>query len=95
MERVPQKEIVKKNFKLTTQVRSILERKNDKWSPVKAYNRLSKDVGIFHVLMKMFLSFFRRQEGGSDDSRCDGRVVKMFTEMVKKSLKDDDFVSGM
>ena len=46
-------------------------------------------------LMKMFLSFFRWQEGGSDDSRCDGRVVKMLTEMVKKSLKDDDFVSGM
>ena len=87
MERVPQKEIVKKNFKLTTQVRSILERKNDKWSPVKAYNRLSKDVGIFHVLMKMFLSFFRWQESGSDDSRCDGRVVKMFTEMVKKIIQ--------
>ena len=85
MERAPQKEIVKKNFKLTTQVRS----------PVKAYNRLLKDVGIFHVLMKMFLSFFRRQEGGSDNSRCDGRVLKMFTEIVKKSLKDDDFVSGM
>ena len=45
--------------------------------------------------MKMFISFFRRQEGGSDDPRCDGQVVKMFTEMIKKSLKDDDFVSGM
>ena len=72
MERAPQKEIVRKNFKLTTQVRSILERNNDKWSPVQAHNRLSKDVGIFHVLMKMFISFFRQQEAGSDDSRCDG-----------------------
>ena len=83
MERAPQKEIVRKNFKLTTQVRSILESKNDKWSPVKAYNRLSKSVGIFHILMKMFISFFRWQEGGSDDPRCDGQVVKMFTEMIK------------
>ena len=68
MERAPQKEIVRKNFKLTTQVRSILERKNDKWSPVKAYNRLSKDVGIFHVLMKMFISFL------------DGRRVEVTTQ---------------
>ena len=87
MERAPQKEIVRKNFKLTTQVRSILERKNDNWSPVKAYNRLTKDVGIFHVLMKMFISFLRREEGGSDDPRCDGRVVKMFTDMIKKIIE--------
>ena len=58
MERVPQKEIVKKNFKLSTQVRSILERKNDKWSPVKAYNRLSKHVGIFHVFNEDVFKFF-------------------------------------
>ena len=68
MERAPQKEIVRKNFKLTTQVMSILERKNDKWSPVKAYNRLSKDLGIFHVLMKMFISFL------------DGRRVEVTTQ---------------
>ena len=68
MERAPQKEIVRKNFKLTTQVRSILERKTDKWSPVKAYNRLSKDIGIFHVLMKIFISFL------------DGRRVEVTTQ---------------
>ena len=56
MERIPRKEMSssKKLFRVSSEVRSVLQRKHDKWSPVRAYDRLKKDLHVFHVMCKVF-----------------------------------------
>ena len=44
--------------------------------------------------MKIILSFFQMDKKENDEEvGCNGRAVKMFTDLIKRSLRDDDFVS--
>ena len=44
----------------------------------------------------MLLTFFKKEDCSSNEENvlCDGRVVKMFSDMIRKSFADEDFVSG-
>ena len=96
MDRIPRKDMKTKHFRLSTDVRSTLQRKHDKWTPVCAFNRLSKDLSVLHALSKVLLTFFKKDDDGNEeDILCDGRVVKMFADMIRKSFKDEDFISGL
>ena len=95
MERIPCKDMKDKLFRVSTEVRSVLQRQHDHWSPLRAFERVKKDLDILHVLCKVFLAFFKKE---SDDERaavCNGKSVKMFADMIRKSLQDEDFVLGM
>ena len=96
MDRVPRKKmsVNKKLFRVSTEVRSVLQRKHNKWSPVRAFDRVGKDLNIFYKMCKVFLTFLKKFGQDDDLASCDGRVVKIFADMVKKSLHDDGFVSG-
>ena len=94
LDRIPCKDIKDKLFRVSTEVRSILLPEHDRWSPARAFERVKKDLNVLHVLCKVFLAFFKKE---SDDEHavCDGRSVKMFADVIMKSLRDEDFVSGM
>ena len=64
MERIPRKEMSssKKLFRVSSEVCSVLQRKHDKWSPLRAYDRLKKDLHVFHVMCKVSLSFLLNLE---------------------------------
>ena len=48
------------------------------------------------MLCKVFLAFFKKESDVTDElAVCDGQSVKMFADMIMKSLCDEDFVSGM
>ena len=97
MERIARKEMSssKKLFRVSSEVHSVLQRKHDKWSPLRAYDRLKKDLHVFHVMCKVLLSFFAKfGTEPNEDAACDGKTVKMFSHLIRKCLDDDDFVSG-
>ena len=84
----------KRRFRLSTEVRATLQRKHDSWTPYRAYSRIEKELGVFRAIIKIILSFFQMPsttDGG--EVGCNGRAVKMFTDLIKRSFTDDDFVS--
>ena len=98
MDRIPRKEMVcnDKLFRVLSEVWSVLQRKHDRWSAVRAFERVKKDLNVLHKLCKVFLTFFKKEGNDKDGlAVCDGRSVKMFADMIMKSLRDEDFVSGM
>ena len=40
--------------------------------------------------------FFQKssEDAEDEDVLCDGRVVRMFSDMIQKSFKDEEFMSG-
>ena len=56
---------------------------------------LGKDLGVFRALCKCILSFFQDNSMAVTENEvgCNGKAVKMFSDMIKHSLRDDDFVS--
>ena len=88
-----------KCFRLSTEVRATLQCKHNRWTPYRAYSRVNKELGVFRALCKIMLSFFQDNstdavtESNESKVGCNGKAVKMFAEMIKRSLRDDDFVS--
>ena len=83
-----------KRFRLSTEVRATLERKHDRWTPYRAYGRMEKEVGVFRAICQIILSFFRMPPKAEEgEVGCNGRAVKMFSDLIKRSFRDDDFVS--
>ena len=83
-----------KRFKLSTEVCATLQRKHDRWTPYHAYSRVNKGLGVFRALCQIILSFFQTPATTENNEvGCNGRAVKMFAELIKRSLRDDDFVS--
>ena len=83
-----------KHFRLSSEVRATLQRKHDRWTPYQAYSRVEKGVGAFRAICQIILSFFKmppKTEEG--EVGCNGRAVKMFSDLIKRSFRDDDFVS--
>ena len=96
-EHIARKEVVKKlRFRLSTEVRATLERKYDRWSPVCTYNRVSKELTMLTSLCKMILCFFRKSSKDTEDEDvlCNSRVVRMFSDIIQKSFKHEEFMSG-
>ena len=97
MDRVARKDIKEgKCFRLSTEVRATLKCKHDRWTPYHAYSRVSKDLGVFRALLKCILSFFQDNSTAVTENEvgCNGKAVKVFSDMIKSSLRDDDFVSS-
>ena len=96
MDRVARKDIKEgKRLRLSTEVRATLKHKHDRWMPYHAYSRVRKDLGIFRALCKCIVSFFQDNSTAVTENEvgCNGKAVKMFSDMIKHSLRDDDFVS--
>ena len=96
-EQTARKEVTEKpRFRLSTEVRAMLERKYDTWSPLRAYKRVNKEIMMLISLCKIILSFFKKTSDDAKDEEvlCDGRAVRMFADMIRKSFKDEEFMSG-
>ena len=96
-DRVARKDMGKKRFRLSTEVRSTLQRQHDRWTPYRAYSRVEKELSVFRALCKIILSFFQMPAAATtendDQVGCNGRAVKMFADLIKRSLRDDDFLA--
>ena len=83
-----------KRFRLSSEVRATLQRKHDRWTPYCAYSRVEKEVGVFRAICQIILSFFKMPPKTDEgEVGCNGRAVKMFADLIKRSFRDDDFVS--
>ena len=93
-DRVARKDMGKR-FRLSTEVRATLQRKHDRWTPYRAYSRVEKELSVFRALCKMLISFFQIPAATTenDEVGCNGRAVKMFADLIKRSLRDEDFVA--
>ena len=56
---IPRKDMDKKRFTLSTEVRAILQRKYNRWTPVHAFDRVNKKLVVLYSLAKMLLAFFK------------------------------------
>ena len=48
-------------------------------------------------MCELILSFLKNKvddEGSSDDVACNGRAIRMFSDMIRSSLRDEHFISG-
>ena len=93
-DRVARKDMGKR-FRLSTEVRATLQRKHDRWTPYRAYSRVEKELCAFRALCKILISFFQMPAATTenDEVGCNGRAVKMFADLIKRSLRDEDFVA--
>ena len=83
-----------KRFRLSSEVRATLQRKHDRWMPYCAYSRVEKEVGVFRAICQIILSFFKMPPKTDEgEVGCNGRAVKMFADLIKRSFRDNDFVS--
>ena len=83
-DRVARKDMGKR-FRLSTEVRATLQRKYDRWTPYRAYSRVEKELSAFRALCKMIISFFQMPAIENDEVGCNGRAVKMFADLIKRS----------
>ena len=92
MDRVARKDMKQgKQFRLSTEVRATIQCKHDRWTPYHAYSRVEKALDVFRALCKIILSFFQDNSTSAvteNESKvgCNGKAVKMFSEMIKCSL---------
>ena len=95
-DRVARKDMGKR-FRLSTEVRSTLQRQHDRWTPYRAYSRVEKELSVFRALCKMIISFFQMPAAATtendDEVGCNGRAVKMFADLIKRSFRDEDFLA--
>ena len=49
--------VTKKKYELTSKVKSVLDRKFDKWTPEKAYERIRVDLKLLTSFARIILSF--------------------------------------
>ena len=91
-DRVARKDMGKR-FRLSTEVRATLQRKHDSWTPYRAYSTVEKELSVFRALDKMIISFFQMPATENDEVGCNGRAIKMFADLIKRSLRDEDFVA--
>ena len=91
-DRVARKDMGKR-FRLSTEVHATLQRKHDCWTPYCAYSRVEKELSAFRALCKMIISFFQMPATENDEVDCNGRAVKMFADLIERSLRDEDFVA--
>ena len=85
-----------KRFRLSTELSATLQRKHDWWSPYRAYSRVENELSVFRALCQILLSFFQMPAATTENDEVVGfnrRAVKMFADLIKWSLRDDDFVS--
>ena len=54
---------------------------------------MEKELSVFRALCKMIISFFQMPATENDEVGCNGRAVKMFADLIKRSLRDEDFVA--
>ena len=84
-----------KRFRLSTEVHATLQCKHDRWTPYCAYSRVEKELSAFRALCEIIISFFQMPVATTenDEVGCNGRAVKMFADLIKRSLRDEDFVA--
>ena len=79
---------------MSSEVLATLEHKHDRSTPYRAYSRMKKEVGVFRAICNIILSFFKMPPKTDEgEVGCNGRAVKMFTDLIKRSFRDDNFVS--
>ena len=87
---IPRKDMdKKKRFTLSTEVRATLERKHDRWTHVRAFDRVNKELLFLYSLAKMLSALFKKDNdsGDKEEVLCDGRAVKMFSDMIRNLLR--------
>ena len=89
-----------KTYKLTNKIKSIINRKCDKWSLQNAYKRVKFDLNISRCFMGVLLSLFKGdlekiyKELNQVKSNCDIKLVAMLATMIKDKFTDDKFLTG-
>ena len=90
----------KKTYKLTSETKSITNRKCDKWSLQNAYERVKFDLDISRCSMGALLSLFKGdlekiyKEPNQVKSNFDIKSVAMLATMIKDKFTDDKFLTG-
>ena len=96
MERIPARNMSSKTvYTLTSEIKSVLDCKHDKWTVSKAFERVRFDLNILTKLSKLIMALFKEEDGDeASSSRFSRKSVAIFATMMRKAFKDDDFISS-
>ena len=90
-ERIPRKRILDdKEYNVMDVVRSIEDRKCDKWTSKSAMDRLEVDYQVFQGLTKFLLSLFKENDK-EEESSCSKISIAY---VIKSKFDDDDFITS-
>ena len=93
-ERIPRKRMLDvKEFKAVDVVRSIGDRKFDKWTTKSAMDRIDVDFKVFQGLTKLLLSLFK-EDGEQEESSCAKIPTSLFAYMIKLKFDNDNFITS-
>ena len=90
----------KRTFRLSTKLKSIVDHSHDSWTTQKAYRRLTGELYILRSLITMLLALFKDDvkklytNPFDCSSKCNLRVVTLFTSMIKRFFQDKQFIQG-
>ena len=93
-ERIPRKRMLDaKEYKAVDVVRSIQDRKFDKWTSKSAMDRIDVDFKVFQGLIRLLLSLFK-EEGEEQESSCTKISISLFAYIIKLKFDDDNFITS-
>ena len=79
-----------KEYKAVDVVRSIQDRKFDKWTSKSAMDRIDVDFKVFQGLIRLLLSLFK-EEGEEQESKIS---ISLFAYIIKSKFDDDNFITS-
>ena len=82
-----------KEFKAVDVVRSIGDRKFDKWTTKSAMDRIDVDFKVFQGLTKLLLLLFK-EDGEQEESSCAKIPTSLFAYMIKLKFDNDNFITS-
>ena len=90
----------KRTLKLSTKLKSIVDRSHDRWTTQKAYRRLTGQLHILRSMITMLLARFKDDvkklytNPFDCSSKCNLCAVTLFASMIKRCFQEEQFIQG-
>ena len=92
--RIPRKRMIHvKQFSVTDNVRSIGDRRADKWNGSTAMDRIEVDLKLYKGLVDLIVLMVK-EEGEEEEASCSKLSISLLSYMIKLKFDDDKFLSS-
>ena len=91
---IPRKRMVDiKQLRVIDDIRSIGDRKVDKWNGSTATDRIEADLRLYKGIVDLMFSMFK-EEGEEEEASCSKIPISLMSYMIKLKFDDDNFLSS-
>ena len=91
--RLPRKRMVDVKQLRVIDIRSIGDRKVDKWNGSTATDRIEADFKLYKGVIDFIFSLVK-EEGEEEEAACSKVSIRLLAYMIRSKFDDDDFLSS-